>query len=144
MKKFKKMLAGLLGAAMVLTSFGTPAWAESKVDTPQKTTATIDTKKTGSITIHKYEYNGNTTLLPDGTGETTDASQVPSSDAKPLAGAGFTIYQIANVDDLTDYYSTNPSELPNVDSYVEQNATTKKWSIKSDVTASRRKQIIMV
>ena len=28
MKKFKKMLAGLLGAAMVLTSFGTPAWAD--------------------------------------------------------------------------------------------------------------------
>lgn len=137
MKKLKKMLAGLLGAAMVLTSFGTPAWAESKVDTPQKTTATIDTKKTGSITIHKYEYNGNTTLLPDGTGETTDASQVPSSDAKPLAGAGFTIYQIANVDDLTDYYSTNPSELPNVDSYVDQNATTKKWSIKSDVTVKK-------
>ena len=49
MKKFKKMLAGLLGAAMVLTSFGTPAWAESKVDTPQKTTETIDTKKTGSM-----------------------------------------------------------------------------------------------
>ena len=57
MKKFKKMLAGLLGAAMVLTSFGTPTWAEGEVATPQKTTATIDTTKTGSITIHKYEYN---------------------------------------------------------------------------------------
>lgn len=135
MKKFKKMLAGLLGAAMVLTSFGTPAWATPVA--PETTNETIDTTKTGSITIHKYEYNGNTTLLPDGTGETTDASQVPSSDAKPLAGAGFTIYQIANVDDLTDYYSTNPSELPNVDSYVEQNATTKKWSIKSDVTVKK-------
>ena len=55
MKKFKKMLAGLLGAAMVLTSFGTPTWAEGEVATPQKTTATIDTTKTGSITIHKYE-----------------------------------------------------------------------------------------
>lgn len=43
MKKFKKMLAGLLGAAMVLTSFGTPAWATST--NPEKTTATIDTTK---------------------------------------------------------------------------------------------------
>lgn len=134
MKKFKKMLAGLLGAAMVLTSFGTPAWADSK--TPTKTTATIDTDttKTGSITIHKYEYNG--IGGEDGTGETADVSKVPK-DAKPLAGAGFTIYQIADANDLTSFYSTNPSELPNVDNYVTQNATTKKWSINSDATIKK-------
>lgn len=130
MKKFKKMLAGLLGAAMVLTSFGTPAWATPEA--PEKTNATIDTTKKGSITIHKYEYNG--LEGTEGTGETSDERSVPSSDAKPLADAGFTIYQIADVDGLTDYYSTNPSELPNVNDYVEQNTTTKKWSIKSDVT----------
>ena len=128
MKKIKKMLAGLLGAAMVLTSFGTPAWATpTATDT---TAATIDTAKTGSITIHKYEYNG--TGGVDGTGETADERNVPS-DAKALEGAGFTIYKIADVDDLTNYYSTNPSELPSVDTYVEQDTTTKKWSIKSSV-----------
>ncbi len=129
MKKIKKMLAGLLGAAMVLTSFGTPAWATPTA--PDTTAATIDTAKTGSITIHKYEYNG--TGGVDGTGETTDERNVPS-DAKALEGAGFTIYKIADVDDLTNYYSTNPSELPSVDTYVEQDTTTKKWSIKSSVT----------
>lgn len=123
------MLAGLLGAAMVLTSFGTPAWATPTA--PDTTAATIDTAKTGSITIHKYEYNG--TGGVDGTGETTDERNVPS-DAKALEGAGFTIYKIADVDDLTNYYSTNPSELPSVDTYVEQDTTTKKWSIKSSVT----------
>ena len=117
------MLAGLLGAAMVLTSFGTPAWATPTA--PDTTAATIDTAKTGSITIHKYEYNG--------TGETTDERNGPSG-AKALEGAGFTIYKIADVDDLTNYYSTNPSELPSVDTYVEQDTTTKKWSIKSSVT----------
>lgn len=129
MKKIKKMLAGLLGAAMVLTSFGTPAWATPTA--PDTTAATIDTAKTGSITIHKYEYNG--TGGVDGTGETTDERNVPS-DAKALEDAGFTIYKIADVDDLTNYYSTNPSELPSVDTYVEQDTTTKKWSIKSSVT----------
>lgn len=129
MKKIKKMLAGLLGAAMVLTSFGTPAWATPTA--PDTTAATIDTAKTGSITIHKYEYNG--TGGVDGTGGTTDERNVPS-DAKALEGAGFTIYKIADVDDLTNYYSTNPSELPSVDTYVEQDTTTKKWSIKSSVT----------
>lgn len=127
MKKFKKMLAGLLGAAMVLTSFGTPTWAEGAGSTePQKTTATIDTAKKGSITIHKYEYNGNGGT--EGTGEISDADKVPSG-TKPLADAGFTIYKIADVNDLTRYYSTNPSELPNVNDYVTQDKTTKKWSI---------------
>lgn len=141
MKKIKKMLAGLLGAAMVLTSFGTPAWATPT--NPETTNATIDTTKKGSITIHKYEYNGDLTLdnngKYNGTGEVTN--NLPKkdefgadADAKPLAGAGFTIYKIADVDDLTNYYSTNPSELPSVDTYVEQDTTTKKWSIKSSVT----------
>ena len=129
MKKLKKMLAGLLGAAMVLTSFGTPAWATSTE--PETTTATIDITKKGSITIHKYEYNG--TEGTEGTGETSDKNSVPSPDAKPLAGAGFTIYQIADDKDLTNFYSTNPSELPDVDNYVEQNKTTKKWSIKTGI-----------
>ena len=111
MKKLKKLLAGLLGAAMVLTSFGTPAWADST--NPAKTSATIDTSLKGSITIHKYEYNGN--AAGTGTGETTD--QVPS-DAKELAGAGFTIYKVADVNDLKDYYSANPSELPAIGTYV--------------------------
>lgn len=124
MKKFKKMLAGLLGAAMVLTSFGTPAWATST--NPEKTTATIDTTKKGSITIHKYEYNG--AEGTEGTGEISDAGKVPSG-TKPLADAGFTIYKIADVNDLTRYYSTKPSELPNVNNYVTQDTTTKKWSI---------------
>lgn len=122
MKKIKKMLAGLLGAAMVLTSFGTPAWAAP--DSPVTTDATIDTTQKGSITIHKYEYNGDGGQT--GTGETSDT--VPSG-AKALADAGFTIYKIADVDDLTSYYSTNLSELPNVNTYVTQDTTTKKWSI---------------
>lgn len=126
MKKIKKMLAGLLGAAMVLTSFGTPAWATP--ERPETTNATIDTTKTGSITIHKYEYNKDDGNI--GTGENTDI--IPNG-AKALEGAGFTIYKIADVDDLTNYYSTNPSELPSVDTYVEQDTTTKKWSIKSSV-----------
>ena len=48
MKKFKKMLAGLLGAAMVLTSFGTPAWADGAT---RNTLPTIDKTQTGTLTI---------------------------------------------------------------------------------------------
>lgn len=97
MKKFKKMLAGLLGAAMVLTSFGTPVWAAGADKMP-----TIDTKRQGSLTIYKYEYNPaeGTATLKDGTGEATDATNVPT-DAEPLAGVEFTIYKIADISQTT-------------------------------------------
>lgn len=131
MKKFKKMLAGLLGAAMVLTSFGTPAWAETK--TPATTDATINTKAKGSITIHKYEYNGDLTKDDagkyDGTGEKVSDDKLPrqgefdgaDANAKPLAGAGFTIYKVKDAEGITKYYSKNPNELPQVSDFVDRN-----------------------
>lgn len=78
MKKIKKMLAGLLGAAMVLTSFGTPAWADSAT---RNTLPTIDTTQKGTLTINKYE----------GTDEIT-------SNDKPLAGVEFTIWKVADIE----------------------------------------------
>ena len=97
MKKIKKMLAGLLGAAMVLTSFGSPAWAAGADKMP-----TIDTNKQGSLTVYKYEYNSaeGAATLNEGTGEATDSSNVPN-DAKPLAGVEFTIYKIADITQTT-------------------------------------------
>lgn len=72
MKKIKKMLAGLLGATMVLTSFGSPAWAAGADKMP-----TIDTNKQGSLTVYKYEYNSaeGAATLNEGTGEATDSSK---------------------------------------------------------------------
>lgn len=85
MKKIKKMLAGLLGAAMVLTSFGTPAWADSAT---RPTLPTIDTTQKGTLTINKYE----------GTDENT-------SNDKPLAGVEFKIWKVADIDQDTSVAS---------------------------------------
>lgn len=74
MKKFKKMLAGLLGAAMVLTSFGTPAWADGAI---RPNLPTINTNQKGTLTINKYE------------GTTKD---------KPLADVEFTIWKVADIE----------------------------------------------
>ena len=114
MKKFKKLLAGLLAGAMMLGSMSATAFAAEGTDTPKMTAATIDTSLKGSLTIHKYEYNGTDTPYK-GTGSEND--KVPDG-AKPLAGAGFTLYKVANADDLTKYYSTNPTDLPKVESYL--------------------------
>lgn len=119
MGKFRKMLAGVLSAAMVLSTMTVTAFAaETKMPT-------IDTTQTGSITIHKYEYNGNSTTK--GTGETTDV--VPEG-TKALEGAGFTIYKVADVNDLTTYYSANPTDLPSVNTYVENGKIKSEYSAK--------------
>ena len=125
MKKFKKLLAGLLAGAMMLGSMSVTAFAAQT--TTSATIATTDTTgepKTGSLTIHKYEYNG--TGGSAGTGETSDAINKVPSDANPLEGAGFTIYKVAGVDELTSYYSTNPTTLPSVNNYVDANGKIKE------------------
>lgn len=79
------MLAGLLGAAMVLTSFGTPAWADGAA---RPNLPTIDTTQKGTLTINKYE----------GTDENT-------SNDKPLAGVEFTIWKVADIEQDTSLSS---------------------------------------
>ena len=76
MGKFRKMLAGVLSAAMVLSTMTVTAFAEDTNKMP-----TIDTNKKGSITINKYEGNDTN---------------------KPLAGVEFTIYKIADLDQGSD------------------------------------------
>lgn len=71
MGKFRKMLAGVLSAAMVLSTMTVTAFAaETKMPT-------IDTTKKGSITINKYKGDDTT---------------------KPLEGVTFTIYKIADLE----------------------------------------------
>ena len=118
MTKAKKVLAGIISAAMLISSAAMTAFAAQST-----TTATIDTTKTGSLTIHKYEYNGDEAT--QGTGSEND--NVPD-DANLLAGAGFTIYKVADVNDLETYYSTNPATLPSVGSYVENGAIKAEYA----------------
>lgn len=108
MGKFKKMLAGMLSAAMVMSMMTVSAFAEQTM-----TPSTIDITKKGSIIIHKYEYNGTDEIK--GTG--SESNQVPDG-AKALEGAGFTIYKVADKNDLKQYYSTNPTALPSVGEYT--------------------------
>ena len=136
MKKFKKLLAGLLTGAMLLGSMSVSAFASDT--TPTSTSVpVIDKSKKGSITIHKYTEGTTTGTAASGKNNAT----VPAG-AAPIKDVGFTIYQVADVDDLTNYYSTNPTSLPNATSYytgtgknVRVNADAKKVGseVKTDV-----------
>lgn len=123
MGKFKKMLAGMLSAAMVMSTMTVSAFAAQT-----KTPSTIDITKEGSITIHKYEYN------EDGgtTGNGSENEQAPDG-ARPLKDAGFTIYKVANEEDLEKYYSTNPKELPSVGDYTTRDGKIKTEYAKGQV-----------
>ena len=108
MKKFKKLLAGLLTGAMLLGSMSVSAFAADK-------TPVIDTDpaKKGSITIHKYTDEAG--KGDPATGK-EDASQVPTG-AVAIKDVGFTIYKVADVTKLADYYSSTPESLPAVSQY---------------------------
>ena len=115
MKKAKRFLTGLLSAALALSLCAMPAMAEDV-----ETTAPQDvwTQNTGSITIHKYEYNGQE--KPDSTGEESDASNLPDG-AKALADATFSIYQVMDRAELQNYYDgTDGKTKVTVDTYLNK------------------------
>lgn len=96
MKKFKKLLAGLLAGAMMLGSMSVTAFAAEETNTPKMTAATIDTSLKGSLTIHKYYFkNSQPGTLEEGTGEAVE--KLPA-EALPLEGAEFSIWRVADID----------------------------------------------
>lgn len=119
MKKFKKLLAGLLTGAMLLGSMSVSAFAD---EAAASTTPVIDTTKTGSITIHKYTEGTDTGTAASGK---EDASKVPAG-ADAIKDVGFTIYKVAGVDDLETYYSKTPTSLPAATDYYTETGKNVK------------------
>ena len=118
MKKAKRFLTGLLSAALALSLCAMPAMAEDNGGTAATTPSTaVWTQDTGSIVIHKYEFNGKDSEQGAATGENND--KVPTG-ANALKDATFTAYQVWNKDDLSAYYNGSSDKTqPNVDSLIE-------------------------
>lgn len=92
MKKFKKLLAGLLAGAMMLGSMSVTAFAADATEP----VSTIDYTKKGSLTLYKYYFKNNQpNNLKEGTGEAVET--IPSG-ATPLEGAEFSIWRVADID----------------------------------------------
>ena len=140
MKKAKRFLTGLLSAALALSLCAMPAMADDgSGTTPAPTANPVWTQDTGSITIHKYEWNE--TNRGPATGEPEDAGSLPSNGKgetpTPLAGATFTVYQVKNAEDLKKYYDGKDVAWPTSwEDYAEPDTTTGGYKLKSDVTAT--------
>lgn len=117
MKKAKRFLTGLLSAALALSLCAMPAMAEGGT-----ITSTIDTNRTGSLTINKYEG---------------DAAE----EDKLLDGVTFTAYKVANIVQSTEAGTTDvkmqPVEaLTKIKSDIQITSETKYDDIKDTVDAA--------
>lgn len=131
MKKAKRFLTGLLSAALALSLCAMPAMAADNGETPATTPPQdVWMQDTGSITIHKYEYNGQ--VKPNSTGEENDVDKLPEG-ATALKGATFSIYQVMDRAALRNYYDgTDGQTKVTVDTYLNDTMD----AIKSDETYS--------
>lgn len=131
MKKAKRFLTGLLSAALALSLCAMPAMAENAAGATTTTPPQdVWTQDTGSITIHKYEYNGQD--KPDSTGEASDVDNLPEG-ATALKGATFSIYKVMDRAALRNYYDgTDDQTKVTVDTYLNDT----KDAIKSGETYS--------
>lgn len=109
MKTTKRALAMLLCLIMALSLLPMVASAAGS--------PVIDTTQKGTLTIHKFEYNGTDT--PAGNG--VEGSQRVPHEAVPLQGVEFSIYKIKDVNELKEYYSGANTEALNADDYLDKN-----------------------
>lgn len=114
MKKAKRFLTGLLSAALALSLCAMPAMAEGGT-----ITSTIDTNRTGSLTINKYEGN-------------------EAKEDNLLDGVTFTAYKVADIMQSTVAGTTDvkmqPVEaLTNIKPDIQITSETKYDDIKDTV-----------
>lgn len=119
MKKAKRLLTGLLSAALALSLCAMPAMATSYADTP-----TINPDRYGSLTIYKYEGN-------------------EAKEDNLLDGVTFTAYQVADIVQSTDPTTGTTGvemqpvkALKDIDPDIKITSETKYTDIKDTVDAA--------
>lgn len=141
MQKKSRFLTGLLSAVMALTLFALPATAADEGVANQLTNTDVWGKSTASITIHKYEFNGNSTTHATGNDLEADGqgSSIPT-DAEGLNGVTFKIYQVQDRETLANYYSgiqkagENYTDFTSVSKYYNAETGVVKNGKGTDIT----------
>lgn len=132
--KLKRLFTAALSAVLALSLCAMPAMAADGAATTVPKTSTIDTTKTGSITIYKRAESG-TPSTTAGTGE-----KVESPNGEPLPNAGFSIYTVLGTDDLVAYYnglSTGATTEVTVDSCFNNATSRTEGNLKSNISAAK-------
>lgn len=133
--KLKRLLTAALSAVMALSICALPAMAEGTLTNGKPVWGD---KTTGSITIHKYEYNGKGSTATGADGETAPDG------AKPLGGVTFEIYKVQNNAWLEKYYNGDKtidiSKL-SADKYYTKDSSTGKITVNGTPTLTPEQTI---
>ena len=101
--KLKRLFTAILSVALTLSLCAMPAMAaDGTAATMPPKTSTIDTTKTGSITIYKRALDSSGNAGTAGDGETMVSPQ-----GAALKDTGFTLYQVMDTNTLLAYYNDN-------------------------------------
>ena len=129
-KKLKKLIAGVLSAAMVMSTMAVTAFAAGD---------TINTNTAVSLTIHKYRMEDTSQATTPGTGSSSD--NIPSG-AGLLDGVTFNVYRVADIEQAVDedgniqlQYKTVNSISGTVGDYID--SSTNVESIVNAVTTAQ-------
>lgn len=139
--KLKRLLTAALSAVMALSVCALPAMADEGTTTPNP----VWSQDHGSITIHKYEWNGANGNYA--TGEENDAqlpndtTTTPATTPSPLKDAEFSLYEVKDAAWLKAYYSGKPDDTIQAsvfdwNTYAEKDATSGDYKLKAGALAT--------
>lgn len=137
--KLKRLFTAILSAALTLSLCAMPAMAEGGTTGTARADGTpVWNKTTGSITIHKYEYNPASGAKDKlGTGA---AGETAPDGATPLDGVTFEIYRVQDEDWLKAYYggqaATSSQDFSKTDAgkYYSTDSATGAITVNSGAT----------
>lgn len=88
--KLKRLLTAALSAVMALSVCALPAMAADGTTTPNP----VWSQNHGSITIHKYEWNGTNGNYATGEDNVNQLPNDTTTTPSPLKDAEFTLYEV--------------------------------------------------
>ena len=143
--KLKRLLTAALSAVMALSVCALPAMAAEA--TTAATPNPVWSQNHGSITIHKYEWNGkngnyatgedNVNQLPN------DTTTTPATTPSPLKDAEFSLYEVKDAAWLNAYYSGKPGDTIQAsvfdwNTYAEKDTTSGDYKLKTNAPAVKK------
>lgn len=132
--KLKRLLTAALSAVMALSVCALPAMAD---DTTTATTPNpVWSQDHGSITIHKYEWNGTNGNYATGEDNVNQLPGDTSTTPSPLKDAEFTLYEVKDAAWLKAYYSGKPDDTIQAsvfdwNTYAEKDTTSGDYKLRT-------------
>lgn len=133
--KLKRLLTAALSAVMALSVCALPAMAADGTTTPNP----VWSQNHGSITIHKYEWNGTNGNYATGEDNVNQLPNDTTTTPSPLKDAEFSLYKVKDAEWLKKYYSGKPDDTIQAsvfdwNTYAEKDTTSGDYKLRDGVS----------